>query len=45
MTKEQLEAKLREQIAAGDITPDDAEDEYQQFVRRFENTFEGVYGW
>ena len=32
MTKEQFEAKLRDQIAKGEITPADAEVEYDFFV-------------
>lgn len=32
MTKEELEAKLEERIAKGDITIEEAEHEYQDFV-------------
>lgn len=32
MTKEELEAKLEREIAEGEITPEEAEHEYQDFV-------------
>ena len=41
MTKEELDAKLKAQIAAGEITPDEAEDEWHDFVERGE----GRWGW
>lgn len=44
-TRQQLEAELQEKIARGDITVEEAEMEYQDFMHRGENTFQGVYGW
>ena len=41
MTKQELDEKLREQIANGEITADEAEDEYHDFVERGE----GRWGW
>ena len=44
-TRQQLETDLREKIDRGDITVEEAEMEYQDFMRRGEGTFQGVYGW
>ena len=44
-TRQQLEAELQEKIDRGDITVEEAEMEYQDFMHRGENTFQGVYGW
>ena len=44
MSRDEFDAMLREQIAKGEITPDEAENEYWYFVNRFEDTLEGVYG-
>ena len=44
-TRQQLEAELQEKIDRGDITVEEAEMEYQDFMHRGEGTFQGVYGW
>lgn len=44
-TRQQLEDELQEKIERGDITVEEAEMEYQDFMHRRENTFQGVYGW
>ena len=44
MTKEEFEEKLREQIANGDLTPEDAESEYDFFVNGADS-FQNIYGW
>lgn len=44
-TRQQLVAELQEKIDRGDITVEEAEMEYQDFMHRGENTFQGVYGW
>ena len=43
MTKEELDAKLREQIANGEITPEEAAIEYDFFVNGMDS-FETIYG-
>jgi hypothetical protein len=43
--RQKLEAELQEKIDRGDITVEEAEMEYQDFMHRGENTFQGVYGW
>lgn len=37
MTKEELDEILKAKIAAGEITADEAEHEYHDFVERFEH--------
>ena len=44
MTREEFDAKLREQIVNGDITPEDAEVEWDFFVNGTDS-FESIYGW
>lgn len=44
MTKKEFDAKLREQIARGEITPEDAEVEWDFFVNG-PDTFETIYGF
>lgn len=41
MTKAELEAKLDREIAEGKITPEEADDEWQDFMTRGE----GRWGW
>ena len=36
MTKEELEAKLQAKLDAGEITPEEAEAEWQEFMHRNE---------
>ena len=43
MTREEFDAKLREQIANGDITPEDAEVEWDFFVNG-PDTYQNIYG-
>lgn len=43
MTKEEFDAKLREQIAKGEITPDDAESEMDFFLNGCDS-FQNIYG-
>ena len=43
--KEQLEKKLDEQLANGQITVEEAEDEWQNFMHRGMDSYLGVYGW
>lgn len=45
LTKQQLEQELDEKIAKGEITAEEAEAEWQDFIHRGENSFQGVYGW
>ena len=45
LTKQQLEAELDEKLRRGEITAAEAEDEWQNFMHRGEDTFLGVYGW
>ena len=44
MTKEEFDAKLRDQIAKGEITPEDAESEWDFFVNGMDS-FQNIYGW
>lgn len=44
MTREEFDAKLREQIANGDITPEDAEVEWDFFANGTD-TYQSIYGW
>lgn len=44
MTRNEFEAKIREQIANGEITPEEAESEWDFFVNGSE-TFQSVYGF
>ena len=44
-TRQQLKAELQEKIERGDITVEEAEAEWQDYMHRGENTFQGVYGW
>lgn len=43
MTKQEFDAYLREQIAKGEITPEDAEVEYDYFVNGWDS-FQNIYG-
>ena len=43
MTREEFDAMLREQIANGDITPEDAEVEWDFFVNG-PDTYQNIYG-
>lgn len=43
MTREEFDAMLREQIAKGDITPADAEVEWDFFVNG-PDTYQNIYG-
>lgn len=43
MTKQELDEKLREQIANGEITPLDAESEWDFFVNGTDS-FQNIYG-
>lgn len=43
MTKEEFEKKLREEIAKGEITPEDAEVEFDYFVNGWDS-FQNIYG-
>lgn len=45
MTKQQLEAELEAKLKAGEITVEEAEQEWQDFTHRGEDSFQGVYGW
>lgn len=45
MKKKKLEADLDAKLKAGQITVEEAEDEYQDFMHRGEDSFQGVYGW
>lgn len=45
MTREELEAKLDQAVADGSMTPEEAEDEWQDFMHRGEDSYLGVYGW
>ena len=45
LMKQQLEAELQEKLDRGEITVEEAENEWQDFMHRGENTFQGVYGW
>ena len=44
MTKEEFEEMVREKIAKGEITPDDAESEYDFFVNGMDS-YQNIYGW
>ena len=44
MTREEFDAKLREQIAKGEITPMDAESEWDFFVNGTDS-YQSIYGW
>lgn len=44
MTRDEIEAKLRKQIANGEITPEQAEAEYDLAVNGMDS-FESIYGW
>ena len=43
MTKQEFDAYLRKQIAAGEITPEEAESEWDFFVNGMD-TFQNIYG-
>lgn len=43
MSKEEFDAYLRDQIAKGEITPEDAEVEYDYFVNGWDS-FQNIYG-
>lgn len=43
MTKEEFDAYLREQISNGEITPADAEVEWDYFVNGWDS-FQNIYG-
>ena len=43
MSKEQLEKELREKIFRGEITPEEAESEYDFFVNGWDS-FQNIYG-
>lgn len=45
LTKQQLEAELEAKLKAGEITVEEAEQEWQDFTHRGEDSFQGVYGW
>ena len=45
VSKEQMEAELDRKLAAGEITSQEAEDEWQDFMHRGMDSFQGVYGW
>lgn len=45
LTKQQLEAELDAKLKAGEITAEEAEQEWQDFTHRGEDSFQGVYGW
>lgn len=45
LTKQQLEAELEAKLKAGEITAEEAEQEWQDFTHRGEDSFQGVYGW
>ena len=44
MTREEFDQKLRDQIAKGEITPMEAESEWDFFVNRTD-TRESISGW
>ena len=44
MTKEEFKAKLQSQIDNGEITPDDAESEWDFFVNGMDS-YQNIYGW
>ena len=44
MSRDEFDAKLREQIAKGEITPEDAAVEYDYFVNG-PDTYQNIYGW
>ena len=44
MTKEEFDAKLREQIAKGEITPNEAAIEWDYFVNGADS-YQNIYGW
>lgn len=44
MTKEELDAMLREQITLGEITPADAEAEMDFFLNGTDS-YQNIYGW
>lgn len=43
MTREEFEAKLREEIANGDITPEAAESEWDFYVNGMDS-YQSIYG-
>ena len=43
MTKEEFDAGLRDQIARGEITPEEAESEWDFFVNGMDS-FQNIYG-
>lgn len=45
LTKQQFEAELDAKLKAGEITAEEAEQEWQDFTHRGEDSFQGVYGW
>lgn len=44
MTREEIDADIRAQIARGELTPEQAESEWE-FAVNGPDTFESVYGW
>ena len=44
MTRDEFDAELRKQIADGEITPEQAESEWDFFVNGMDS-FESIYGW
>ena len=43
--KERLELKLNLRIASLEITVDEAEEEYQHYMHKGNDSYLGVYGW
>ena len=43
MTKDEFDARLREQIANGEITPEEAESEWDYFVNGCDS-YQNIYG-
>lgn len=44
MTRDEFDAKIREQIANGEITAEAAESEWDFFVNGVDS-FQNIYGW
>ena len=44
MTNKEFDEMLREKITKGEITPEDAQVEYDFFVNGFDS-FQNIYGW
>lgn len=45
LTRQQMESELQEKLDRGEITVEEAENEWQDFIHRGEDSFQGVYGW